>query len=94
MLRIYSHYTGILTLLLCPILGYSRSVVRVVVHADERGRDVGLLVQMSEAEPRQGRCVVENSGLVFRGETGGESVTGLRTGAVHAVDQGWDSSWW
>lgn len=75
------------------VLGDVLSVCEVVVHADERARDVGLLVQMREAEAGERRGVVENRGLVLGGEAGGEGVSGLRGGAVHAVDEGWDGCW-
>ena len=57
-----------------------------VVYADEGGRDVGLLVDVGEAEAREERGAVEDCGVIFRGEACAEGVACLSTFVVYAVD--------
>lgn len=49
---------------------------------------------MCETEAIEGRCVVEDRGLVLRAEAGGEGVSSLSVESVDAVDDGWDGCWW
>lgn len=65
----------------------------VIVDADERRGDVGLLVQMREAETRECRSVVYDCGLVLCAEARGEGVACLRGSTMRAVDEGWDGGW-
>lgn len=90
MRRINTNNPRILLVSLAKIPCYGFGVRGVVVDADEGRRDVGLLVEVREAEAREGRGVVYDCGLVFRAEAGGEGVAGLRGAAVDAVDEGWD----
>lgn len=66
---------------------YRFGVRGVVVDADEGRGDVGLLVEMGEAEAGEGRRVVYYCSLVFGAEAGREGVAGLRGAAVDAVDE-------
>jgi hypothetical protein len=87
------HHERVLAVLGSEVLGDVLGVREVVVHADEGARDVGLLVQMGEAEARERGGVAEDRSLVLGGEAGGEGVPSLRGGAVYAVDEGWDGGW-
>lgn len=58
-----------------------------VVDADEGRRDVGLLVEMGEAEARERRRVVYDCGLVLGAEAGRKGVARLRVAAVDPVDE-------
>lgn len=60
------------------------------VHADEGRADVCLLIEVREAEAREVRELVDDSGLVFGAEAGAEVVVGLGASAVDAVDEGGD----
>ena len=60
------------------------------VNTDEGRRDVGLLVEVSEAEAREHRVVVYDGGLVLGAEAGAEVVLGLGAVAVDAIDKGRD----
>jgi hypothetical protein len=87
----------VLAILLRKVLGDVLGVCEVVVDADEGRGDVGLLVEVCEAEAGECRCVVQDGGLILGREAGGEGVAGLGRGAVHAVDErgdrGWCCSW-
>lgn len=85
--RIHGHNPDLLAIHLRPVRRNALRVRQVVVHGDERRRDVGLLVQMGEPEAREGRSVVEDGGLVFRAEACRERVPRLRARAVHAVHE-------
>jgi hypothetical protein len=58
MSRIHRHNPRILTIPLPKVLGHCFRMREVVVDADEGGGDVGLLVEVREAEAREGRDVV------------------------------------
>ena len=47
---IYCDNPGVLTIMLSEVLGHGFRMSKVVVYADERGRNVGLLVQVGETE--------------------------------------------
>ena len=73
------------------LIVHGRKVARLAdVNTDEGRRDVGLLVEVSEAEARKHRVVVYDGGLVFGSETGAEVVLGLGAVTVDAVDEGGD----
>ena len=78
MSRIHTYNPHLLTPLLCPVLRHVLCVREVVVHTDERARDVRLLVQVCEPKARQRRSVVENRGLVLGAEACGERIPRLR----------------
>lgn len=69
-------------------------MLQVIIHADERAADVGLLVQVCETEASEGGGVVEDRGLILRREAGGEGIACLGVEAMDAVDGGWDGCWW
>lgn len=75
--RINTHDEHLLTPLLRPVLRHVLRMLQVVVHADKRAADIGLLVQMGQAEARKRRCVVEDRGLVLGAESGRKRVPGL-----------------
>lgn len=77
MLRVDRHHEGVLSIFLTEVLGDVLGMGEIVVHANERGGDVGLLVEMGEAEAGDCRLVVEDRGLVLRAEARGEGVACL-----------------
>lgn len=84
--RVHRHDQHLLTPLLSPVLRHVLRMGEVVIHADERRADVGLLGEVGEAEARQGRGVVEDGGVILSTEARGEIVPGLGCGAVDPVD--------
>jgi hypothetical protein len=63
------------------------------VDADEGRRDVGLLVEVGQAEAVEVAELVDDGGLVLGAEAGAEVVLCLGAGAVDAVDEGGDGFW-
>jgi hypothetical protein len=63
------------------------------VDADEGRRDVGLLIEVGQAEAVEVAELVDDGGLVLGAEAGAEVVLGLGAGAVDAVDEGGDGFW-
>ena len=90
MLRIDGNDPSILIVHGRKVAGYFLGVRLVDVDADEGRGDVGLLVEVGEAEARKHRVVVYDGGLVFGSETGAEVVLGLGAVTVDAVDEGGD----
>lgn len=94
MSRIHTHEQHLLAPRLGPVPGDFLRVGQVVVDGDEGAADVGLLVEVREAEAGQRGCVVQDGGVVFRAEAGAERVPRLGTGAVDAVHKGRDGGGW
>lgn len=94
MSRIHTHEQHLLAPRLCPVPGDFLRVGQVVVDGDEGAADVGLLVEVREAEAGQRGCVVQDGGVVFRAEAGAERVPRLGAGAVDAVHKGRDGGGW
>lgn len=70
----------------CDLLG----VCLAAVHANKGRGDVGLLVEVGETKAGEVRELVDDCGLIFGAEAGGEVVGGLGAGAVNAVNKGGD----